>query len=186
MADQEEIVTLLILLQYQDMAVVVNGAARLAAQTVMHGAVATLAMAAAQAETVNHEQVAAELVDTLDEVAITVNGHPAAVAHQAEQTIVVTQVLVLVEVSEFTDKDHQDKVSTLHGAAKTHQAVVAQAAAEDKPVAGDKIHGTVLALNLIISMAAHTAVAAVDLVQVGLHQQVTVAAAQLELFGEQL
>ena len=169
-----ELVTLLILALCQDTVVAANGAARLAAQTVMHGVAVTLAMVAEPVETVNHGAAAAEPVDTLDEVAITVNGHLAEGAHQAEQTIVVIQVLVLAEVSEFTDKDHQDKVSTLHGAAKTHQAVVAQAVAEDKLVAGDKIHGTALALNPIISMAARTVAAVAGLVQVGLHHQVTV------------
>jgi hypothetical protein len=169
-----ELVILLILLQYQDMAAAANGAARLAAQTVMHGAAVTLAMVVALAETVNHGAAVAELVDTLDEAAITVNGHRVAVAHQAEQTIVVTLALVLVAVLEYTDKEAQVKGFTRHGAAKTHQVAAAPAVAEDKLVDGDKIHGTALALNPIISMAARTVEAGADLVQVGLHHQATV------------
>jgi hypothetical protein len=128
-----------------------------------------------QAETVNRGQAAVELVATLDEAAITVNGHLVAAAHQAAQTTVVTLAQVLAAALAYTGKEARAKDSIRHGAAKTHQVVAALVVVEDKLAAGDKIHGTALALNLIISMAAHTAAAAADLVQVGLHQQVTVA-----------
>jgi hypothetical protein len=80
-----------------------------------------------------------------------------------------------VEALAYTGKAARAKDSIRHGAAKTHQAAAELAVVEDKLAAGDKIHGTALALNLITSMAAHTAVAVADLVQVGLQVQVTVA-----------